>query len=223
MEKKARRSRADGSETRRKILEAASRLVARQGFERTASKDVAREAGVDLASINYHFGSRKGLFEKALIEVHHELLRLEALRELSASALSPEEKLRRITEYVIRASQGEDGWKFQLLFRGLFENGELLAPLYLEEVGPKFELLRSIVSGISGIPEKDPAIAGCLFNTIAPLFTLLAFNGKASPVNDFLAGRSPREAALAISSFAISGLKAAGAAYRAAPAPEIKA
>lgn len=223
MEKRMRKSRADGSETRRKILEAASRLVARQGFERTASKDIAREAGVDLASINYHFGSRKGLFEKALVEVHHELLRLDALQELSQLPLSPEEKLQHIIEYVIRTSQGEDGWKFQLLFRGLFESGELLAPLYLEEVGPKFELLRSLVSGISGIPEQDPAIASCLFNTVAPLFTLLAFNGKASPVNDFLAGRPPQEAARAISSFVISGLKAAGAAFRAPPAPGIRA
>lgn len=155
--------------------------------------------------------------------MHHGLLRLDALRELSESPLSPEEKLQHLIEYVIRASQGEDGWKFQLLFRGLFENGELLAPLYLEEVGPKFELLRGIVSGISGIPEKDPLIESCLFSTIAPLFTLLALNGKASPVSGFLGKSSPQEAARAISSFVTSGLKAAGAAFRAATAPGIRA
>jgi TetR/AcrR family transcriptional regulator, regulator of cefoperazone and chloramphenicol sensitivity len=54
--------RADGEATRAKILESAGRLFAAQGYAEATSKEIAADADVDLASINYHFGSRSGLY-----------------------------------------------------------------------------------------------------------------------------------------------------------------
>ena len=62
--------RADGEVTRSRILEAAGELIALHGFAETPSKAIATQAGVDLASINYHFGSRGGLYQAVLIEAH---------------------------------------------------------------------------------------------------------------------------------------------------------
>ena len=48
------------SETRERILDAAERLSAHRMFS-ASLRDITAEAGVDLGSVNYHFGSREAL------------------------------------------------------------------------------------------------------------------------------------------------------------------
>ena len=52
--------------SRDRILDAAVRLFARQGFDRTGLRELAGEAGVNLAMINYCFGSKKKLLTEIL-------------------------------------------------------------------------------------------------------------------------------------------------------------
>ena len=49
------------TETKERILVSAERLFARRGFAATSLRDVARNAGVNLAATNYHFGSKAAL------------------------------------------------------------------------------------------------------------------------------------------------------------------
>jgi len=55
-----------GHKSRQKILDAAVKLFARQGFDRTGLRQLANEAGVNLAMINYSFGSKKKLLMEIL-------------------------------------------------------------------------------------------------------------------------------------------------------------
>jgi AcrR family transcriptional regulator len=52
--------------SRDKLLRGALECVQRRGYSRTSSRDIARAAGVNLASINYHFGSKDALLDEAL-------------------------------------------------------------------------------------------------------------------------------------------------------------
>jgi len=54
------------SKTRDAILAAARERFSEQGYDRVRMRDVAAEAGVDVALVNYHFGSKDGLFAAAL-------------------------------------------------------------------------------------------------------------------------------------------------------------
>lgn len=51
-------------ETRARILEAAERLFDRKGPELTSVRSITAEAGVNVAAVHYHFGSRRGLFHE---------------------------------------------------------------------------------------------------------------------------------------------------------------
>ena len=53
--------RYDPAETKARVLAAAHMLFSRQGFARTGTADIAREADVSEGSIFYHFGSKKAL------------------------------------------------------------------------------------------------------------------------------------------------------------------
>ena len=49
------------AETRERVLDVAERLFADSGFVSTSLRDITNEAGVNLAAVNYHFGSKDAL------------------------------------------------------------------------------------------------------------------------------------------------------------------
>src|SRR6266700_675488 len=52
--------------TREKIIKAASHAFARDGYEGASIRAIVAEAGVNQAAINYHFGSKEGLYRAVL-------------------------------------------------------------------------------------------------------------------------------------------------------------
>jgi len=57
---------AGKAETKTRILDAAEGLFAEHGFADTSLRMITAQAGVNLASVNYHFGSKKGLIQAVL-------------------------------------------------------------------------------------------------------------------------------------------------------------
>jgi len=70
MEKKGVGRPRDGNpeETRRQILRAAAGAFAESGFVGATTRTVAARAGVNVATLHYHFGSKEGLY-RAVLEV----------------------------------------------------------------------------------------------------------------------------------------------------------
>ena len=58
--------RRDAAATRAAILEAAKGLFARLGYDRAGLREIAAEAGADVALIKRYFGGKEGLFTEAL-------------------------------------------------------------------------------------------------------------------------------------------------------------
>ena len=49
-------------DTQKKIVEAASRLFAELGYEKTSVREIAKQAEVNIAAINYHFKNKENLY-----------------------------------------------------------------------------------------------------------------------------------------------------------------
>ncbi len=62
----ARKPRADGAQSRERLLMAAMRLFAERGFGHTSTRDIAQAAGANVAAISYYFGDKAGLYRAAL-------------------------------------------------------------------------------------------------------------------------------------------------------------
>ena len=111
MKKAARAPRPDGEATRARILEAAGELFAAHGYAEAASKAIAARAEVDLASINYHFGSRSGLYQAVLAEAHRRLMDVADLQRLAQSRLAATDKLRAVIGHLVgNALSGAENW-----------------------------------------------------------------------------------------------------------------
>src|SRR2546421_12961401 len=54
------------ADTKTRILDAAEVLFMEHGFEATSLRQITAAAGVNLAAVNYHFGSKEELFQAVL-------------------------------------------------------------------------------------------------------------------------------------------------------------
>ena len=59
--------------TKNKILDAAENLFADKGFNGTSLREITGVAGVNLAAVNYHFGSKKELIKAVMSRYMNEL------------------------------------------------------------------------------------------------------------------------------------------------------
>jgi len=86
--------------TKQAVYDAAVRLFARNGFAATGMRELSREAGVNLATVNYFYGSKKGLL-KAILEDYFTGLETVLRANLDGDG-APDAKLRRLVEALAR-------------------------------------------------------------------------------------------------------------------------
>ncbi len=65
-------------ETRARIIDAAEKIFSKYGIEKASLRKISSEAGVNLAAINYHFGSKDNLIRESFVRL---VLPLDAMRE----------------------------------------------------------------------------------------------------------------------------------------------
>ncbi|HNX51444.1 MAG TPA: CerR family C-terminal domain-containing protein [Thermoanaerobaculaceae bacterium] len=70
-----------GTQTRERLLDAAEMLFASRGFAATSVRHVTKAAGCNLAAVNYHFGSKLGLYQEVFRR------RMDAVREQRMAGL----------------------------------------------------------------------------------------------------------------------------------------
>ncbi len=205
--------RADGEATRRRILEAAGALIAMHGFAQTTNKMVAAEAGADMASINYHFGNRNGLYQATLIEAHRRIIDRADIERIATAAIPARDKLRGLIAFFLASASGEDRWPVIVLFRELVAPSAHIAALRDVEVAPKLMMVLPMLSEITGIPVGTPDLWLCLPCIGAPCLALLLI-GRNLPFGGFALALPRDEQVERLYTFAIGGLEAVGENYR---------
>ena len=83
--------------TEQKILKAADKIFTQKGYAATRTRDIAEEAGTNLALLNYYFGSKEKLF-KNVVQGKLKMLLGAMGPALSDGQISLEEKISLITE-----------------------------------------------------------------------------------------------------------------------------
>jgi AcrR family transcriptional regulator len=91
-----------GEATRARVFLAAERLFALNGFSVVSVRDITAEAGVNLAAVNYHFGSKDGLLFEIFRHRSAELNRMRArLLHEATTAAGGKPEVRAILEALI--------------------------------------------------------------------------------------------------------------------------
>jgi AcrR family transcriptional regulator len=80
---------SSASDTRQKLIDTAARHFAEFGFEGASLRAIQRELGVNPASVHYHFGSKRAVYD-AIMENYFS--RIQQERERRFEAIDPEAK-----------------------------------------------------------------------------------------------------------------------------------
>ncbi|MCL5022601.1 MAG: TetR family transcriptional regulator [Nitrospirae bacterium] len=151
-------------DTKEEILNAAEVLFARSGYHASSMRAITESAGVNLALVNYHFGSKEALLEAVVAlrlrpvnEVR--LKRLQEIRNRSEELnIKPDlpEILRAYIEPVFGTGESERGWAdfANLIGRAFTEPDETVQKILLRHMKPAnqlmLELLRAALPDLSG-------------------------------------------------------------------------
>jgi AcrR family transcriptional regulator len=150
--------------TKDKLMDAAEKLFARRGFHGASLRDITAEAGVDLALVNYHFGSKNELLG-AVIDRRGGILNEERLQRLTAARLSasPDPPT---TEAVVDA-----------FFDPILER--------LAHAGPGWHNYFSLLAFVNNSPEWGRKLMGKTFDSVVRQFI--------QAVMDSLPGSAPED------------------------------
>jgi AcrR family transcriptional regulator len=162
---KAANTESVASKTRLAILRAAEIIFAQKGFRAMTLRDVTDEAEVNLAAVNYHFGSKINLM-RAVIERRFEpinRLRLQqlddALVALGTSPLPLEQifdALFRPLFEQVKSTKGPDRILIQMIGRALTEPTDFIREMHREffyELSQRF--LHELRRTCPGLPENE--------------------------------------------------------------------
>ncbi len=121
------------SSTEEKIKEAARKLFTQKGFAATRTRDIADEAGINLALLNYYFRSKQKLFDIIMMENFRQFIQGISFNFLE-QGISLDQKITRVvTMYIDFLSQNPDLPLF--ILNELRNNPEQLAANIDVEIG----------------------------------------------------------------------------------------
>jgi len=153
--------------TREKLLAAAADTFASAGFEQATVRDIAQRAGVNVASINYHFGDKLGLYTEL---IRSTLLKPESpVFMLSSDTETPEVALRRFVVGMFQRMYGvgRSAWYAKVMAHELVRPTPALKVVVQHFIKPNALKLSRIVGQLIGRPADDRLTRLCVHSVIA--------------------------------------------------------
>ncbi len=151
------------NETCRRLIEAASEEFARRGYAGARIRNIVNAAEVNLASINYYFGGKEGLYRATL-----GWLAGKALAELPGNASerrgqSAEKRLHRMVYAMLEGAIGatRPSPLGRILAHETMDPSPQVDRLMEEMIRPHAERIRALVREITGpaVPEAEVSLA----------------------------------------------------------------
>jgi len=160
------------AETRRRILDTSLRLFAEHGFKGVSVRDISVAAGVNVAAVNYHFGSKQGLyrtiFETVLDEDQGRFTeQMDNVATLLGRAGGDRVLLAAAAQILAAGTAGriatfeQAHWFSVLLARELALPGELFDLIYRRRAEPLLAMMTRLVAAAWGLAAEDPGARLC--------------------------------------------------------------
>ena len=153
------------TDTRERILDAGERLFMAHGYEGTSMRQITSEAAVNLAAVNYHFGSKESLmqevFRRRLDWLNEERMRVLGEMECAAAGkpLKPSQIVDGFFGTLLRMADDEErgGVTFlRLLGRTLTEPSEFIRTFLAHEYATVMDRYKeALFKALPDVPKAD--------------------------------------------------------------------
>ena len=147
--------------TRDRLLDAASRLFGREGFQRVTVRQICRAARANVAAVNYHFGDKEGLYLELVDRAIDVMRSGTAAARAGGAGLSAEARLRHyIRTWLTQLFGSADthGWIHGIMSHEMSEPTTQAARIGREAIKPRIEYLSGLVAELLACPASDPRV-----------------------------------------------------------------
>jgi|JFJP01.1.fsa_nt_gi AcrR family transcriptional regulator len=151
--------------TKERIIDIAGDIFGREGFQSATIRKIAEAADANIASINYHFRDKDGLYRAVLEDIFSRTFQKFPAVPLPGNPTDPEERLYVFIHAMFQRFLSHEGWG------GFSGRGKLIAREFLDPtpafedvvetyIKPQKNILSSILSDLSeGKMDKDRMIS----------------------------------------------------------------
>jgi len=180
--------RKDGTDTRTKLLDAASEIFAQRGYREATVAEICHKAGSNVAAINYHFGGKDALYGAGWKQAFEESVRMFPPDGNLPPSASTEERLRAMIHSLLNRimNDGKMGYAGQILLKELSDPVDVIDQVRQEAISSLCGYARGLIAELLGrkAGEQDilfsqwSVINQCLAigfqkgkNKLSPMFT----------------------------------------------------
>jgi len=154
------------------IINTAIELFAERGFEGTSIRDLAAKADVNIAMVNYYFGSKEKLFE-ALIEHKASYMRERLEEIINNTTKSDIEKIDSVIEIYVNRILSEHSYHRLIHQEIMLQQREFVHNSIIKLFSTNLQIIKSIIE--EGIKKK-------VFKKVDPELTVSSITGTINQV-----------------------------------------
>lgn len=157
------------SSTCRRLLDEAGEVFAANGFEATTVREICRRAGANIAAVNYHFGSKEGLYAAVLMDAYSTAIAQFPPDGGLTRDADPRVRLRALVHSFLSRIllAGRSAWLGQLLSWEMVQPTGALAGLIDQSIRPQFRLLSEIVTDLAPHPLSEERLRLCCLGVVS--------------------------------------------------------
>ena len=204
------------ADTEARLIDAAGEIFAQRGFQDATVREICALAGANVAAVNYHYGDKLGLYI-ATLKASMEASGPESALRVDENE-APEDALRRLVTGIVRRvrTTGRPGWHFRMMMHEMAQPTQALPRVVEEVIGPRHQVIREIISRLTGYPRDHELTRMCAHSVIGqvvhyvhglPVIHLLWPEMKDLP-------DQTERIAEHITRFSLAGIRATASSYR---------
>ena len=199
-------------ETRGRLLKTAERLFAERGFKRVTVREICQAARTNIASVNYHYGGKLGLYREVMRLAIETMQETTDAARIAGEGQRPEEKLRRyVVIFLRRLLSSRHETVYRLLQSEMHEPTPVLDEVVELGFRPRIAYLAAIVAEMIDCEPDDVRVLRCVASiqgqfaayAASPIAERLGFRFEGTPTQI-------EESARHIAEFAVAGVDAVG-------------
>jgi AcrR family transcriptional regulator len=199
-------------ETRERLLTAATRLFAENGFSKVTVRDICERARANVAAVNYHFGGKVGLYEQVMQSAIRIMQATTTQARDAGAGGTPEEQLGAYVRVFLTRIAGSthNSWIHQLMLHEMSDPTPALDLVINEVIKPRMDYLGQIVADLMHSTPEDPRVALCAMSVHAQCMAMMnaQIGERINPALRVTPNRLT-EAAAHITAFSLAGIRAA--------------
>jgi TetR/AcrR family transcriptional regulator, regulator of cefoperazone and chloramphenicol sensitivity len=207
-----RNSRRDGEETRQRLLQAACRVFAEEGYHDATVAGICRRAGANVAAVNYHFGSKEALYAEVWRQVFATFMQAYPVDGGLPPDSPVEERLYALVLALLHRpfDDGRLGEGFQLAVREMVSPTDVFADTWRELTLPVRTFTHNLIVELLGPAASRQQVLYCEISLINQCLSANFFKGRRKLLfgREHFSRAQLQELARHITDFSLGGIKA---------------